>query len=118
MAHFRNTLCVICSLGFLCGCADIKTPTAHYALTHPLSTRTMVSQGTSTDEVREKWGEPSEIIEMGYDDMGLKKEAWIYEAWFSQVPLDYRHFSRKKCIYFTGGYVTGFEDIEDGHKPD
>lgn len=76
----------------------------------------MVSLGTSRDEVIEKWGEPSEIIETGYDDMGLKKERWIYEAWFSRAPLDYRHFSRKKCIYFTGGYVTGFEDIEDGDR--
>lgn len=118
MRRFQNILFVICGAGFLCGCADVKTPTAHYALTHPLSTKTMVSRGAGRDEVIEKWGEPSEIIEIGYDDMGLKKEKWIYEAWFSGVPFDYRHFSRKKCIYFTGGYVTGFEDIEDGRKPD
>ena len=95
------------------GCADVKTPTARYALTHPLSTKTMVSQGTDKDEVIEKWGQPSEIIYIGYDDMGLEKEAWIYEAWLPNTPLDYRHFSRRKKIYFTGDYVTGFEDIED-----
>lgn len=95
------------------GCTDIKTPTAHYAITHPLSTKTMVTPGTSKDEVREKWGDPSEIKEVGFDDMGLKKEAWIYNAWFPHTPLDFRHFSRKKCIYFTGSYVTGFEDIDE-----
>lgn len=95
------------------GCADVKTPTAHYALTHPLSTKTMVRSGTSKDEVIEKWGEPSEIIDMGYDDMDIKKEAWIYNAWFPRAPLDYRHFSRKKKIFFTGNYVTGYEDVKD-----
>lgn len=95
------------------GCADIKTPSAHYALTHPLGTKTMVTLGTDKEEVLEKWGEPDEIREEGYDDAGLKKEAWVYEAWFAQAPLDYRHFSRKKCIYFTDDYVTGFEDIEN-----
>jgi len=73
----------------------------------------MVTQGTSKAEVLEKWGDPSMVREMGYDDMGLKKEAWTYNAWFPRAPLDFRHFSRRKCIYFTGNYVTGFEDIED-----
>ena len=106
-------LFIILSIFILSGCADIKVPTTHYALTHPLSTKTMVTQGTSKDEVIEKWGEPSEVRELGYDDMGLKKETWIYNAWFHNAPLDFRQFSRKKCIYFTGNYVTGFEDIDD-----
>jgi len=100
----------------LSGCAEIKTPSPEYALTHPLSTKSMVVSGTSKDEVLEKWGEPSDIMDMGFDDMGIKKEAWIYEAWFPNTPLDYRHFSRKKKIYFTGDYVTGYEDIEDADK--
>ena len=95
----------------LSGCADVKVPTTSYALTHLLSTKTMVSLGTSKDEVIEKWGEPSEIKKIGYDDLGLEKEAWMYNAWFPHAPLDLRHFSRKKCIYFTGSYVTGFEDL-------
>lgn len=115
-----NYLCnilfaVYCTL-ILAGCADVGTPTVQYALTHPLSTKTMVTPGTSKGEVIEKWGEPSEIIEMGYDDRGLKKEAWIYEPWFPHAPLDYRHFSRKKRIYFIGDYVTGYEDIEDTNE--
>ena len=101
---------------YLVSCADVEIPTVHYALTHPLTTKTMVTRGTSKDEVIEKWGQPSEIIEMGYDDMGLKKEAWIYKPWFPHTPLDYRHFSRKKRIYFIGDYVTGFKDIEDENE--
>ena len=97
----------------MCGCADIKTPSAKYVLTHPLGTQSMVVPGTSKSEVIEKWGEPDDIIEAGYDDIGIKKEAWIYEAWFPDTPLDYRHFSRRKKIYFTGDYATGYEDIED-----
>ncbi|HAZ09601.1 MAG TPA: hypothetical protein DCY56_00630 [Candidatus Omnitrophica bacterium] len=108
--RFLPVLCVF----LLYGCADIKVPTTHYAFTHPLSTKTMVSMGASKDEVIEKWGEPSQIKNLGYDDIGLKKEAWIYNAWFHNAPLDFRHFSRKKCIYFTGDYVTGFKDIEEG----
>ena len=94
----------------------MKVPTTGYALTHPLSTKTMVTQGTSKDEVLEKWGEPSQIKYLGYDDMGLKKEAWMYNAWFPHTPLDFRHFSRNKCIYFTGNYVTGFEDMEAANE--
>ena len=95
----------------IAGCADVIKPTAHYAMTHPLDTGSMVSMGTSRDEVKEKWGEPDLIEKLGYDDMGLEKESWTYNAWFPKAPLDYRHFSRDKKIYFTGGYVTGFEDI-------
>jgi hypothetical protein len=112
MKSLRIVLYVICTVLIASGCADIKIPGAHYAMTHPLSTKTMVSLGTSKDEVIEKWGEPNEVKNIGYDDMGLKKEAWIYNAWFHNTPLDFRHFSRKKCIYFTGSYVTGFEDID------
>lgn len=115
MRYFLGLGCIfIVSLViFLSGCADVKTPTAKYAITHPLSTKSMVVQGSSKGVVIEKWGEPSEVIELGFDDMGLKKEAWIYDAWFPKAPLDFRHFSRKKKIYFTGDNVTGFEDIED-----
>jgi hypothetical protein len=78
----------------------------------------MAIRGTSKDEIRQTWGEPSEIRDLGVDEMGLKKEAWAYNPWFPDAPLDYRHFSRKKCIYFTGNYVTGFEDIqEDENAP-
>jgi hypothetical protein len=112
MKSLRIVLYVICNVLILSGCADVKMPGPHYAMTHPLSTKTMVSLGTSKGEVIEKWGEPNEVKNIGYDDMGLKKEAWTYNAWFHNAPLDFRHFSRKKCIYFTGDYVTGFEDME------
>lgn len=102
---------IIAGVLFLCGCADVKTPTAHYALRHPLSTKTMVVAGTSKEEVIEKWGEPSEIIDAGRDDMGIKKEEWTYNAWFPKIPFDHRQFSRSKKIYFTGDYVTGYIDI-------
>lgn len=110
----RLPIFLLVILLLLFGCADIKVPTTHYAITHPLSTKTMITRGTGKDEVIEKWGEPSQVKNLGYDDMGLKKEAWIYNAWFHNAPLDFRHFSRKKCIYFTGDYVTGFKDIEEG----
>ena len=108
----KIVLIVIFSISVLSGCADIKAPTAQYALTHPLSTKTMVTSGTSKDEVLEKWGEPDEVIDAGFDDMGIKKEVWVYNAWFPDIPLDHRHFSRSKKVYFTGDYVTGYEDIE------
>jgi len=109
---YTDILIFVLGVFFISGCADVKVPTANYALTHPLSTKTMVTPGTSKEEIREKWGEPSDIKELGFDDMGIKKEAWIYNAWFPHTPLDFRHFSRKKCIYFTGNYVIGFEDID------
>ncbi|NQV04755.1 MAG: hypothetical protein HQ532_04570 [Candidatus Omnitrophica bacterium] len=109
----KFVLIAIFSILVLSGCADVKTPTAQYALTHPLSTKTMVVSGTPKGEVLEKWGEPDEIIDAGFDDMSIKKEVWVYNAWFPEIPLDHRHFSRSKKIYFTGDYVTGYEDIEE-----
>lgn len=109
----KARLFLVLVIFLILGCADVKTPTAQYALTHPLSTKTMVVSGTSKEEVIEKWGEPNDVIEIGFDDTGLKKEAWIYEAWFPNMPLDHRHFSRRKKIYFIGDYATGYEDIED-----
>ena len=106
----------ILGIFILSGCAEIKTPSPEYALTHPLSTKSMVVAGTSKDEVLEKWGEPNNIMDMGFDDMGIKKEAWSYDSWFPKIPLDHRHFSRSKKIYFTGDYVTGYEDIESKNK--
>lgn len=103
---------------FMYGCADVKTPSAHYVLTHPLGTKSMVVPGTIKAEVIERWGDPDDIIDAGYDDMGIKKEEWVYEAWFPGTPLDYRHFSRRKKIYFTGDYVTSYEDIEDENEKD
>ncbi len=106
-------LLLILCIFVLYGCSDIKMPSTEYALTHPLSTKTMVLRGATKNAVRAKWGDPSEIKDLGYDEMGLKKEAWIYDPWFRKAPLDYRNFSRKKCIYFIGDHVTGFEDIND-----
>ena len=65
----------------LSGCADVKVPTTSYALTHLLSTKTMVSLGTSKDEVIEKWGEPSEIKKIDY----ILKPKDVPEELFSQV---------------------------------
>ena len=99
------------------GCADVKTPTAGYVLTHPLGTKTMVVSGTAKDEVLEKWGEPDQIIETGYDEQGLKKETWVYNAWMPYTPVDFRHLSEGKKIFFVGGYVTGYKDTEAQEEP-
>ena len=112
----KKILMLVVLSALFSACADVKVPSAYYAITHPLSTKTMAAQGTSKDEVIEKWGEPNSIKVLGYDDRGLRKEAWVYNAWFHNAPLDFRHFSRKKCIYFTGNFVTGFEDIEGKDK--
>jgi len=108
---FINIAGIFLLILIISGCADIKVPTMHYALGHPLSTKTMVIPGTSKEKILEKWGEPSQKIDMGFDDVGLKKEAWIYEPWFPHLPLDYRYLSRKKKIYFVGDYAVGYEDM-------
>jgi hypothetical protein len=74
----------------------------------------MAVAGTSKDEILEKWGEPYDIIYLGEDEMGVPGEVWLYKAWFPGAPLDYRHFSRPKKIYFRGGFVTRMEDDNEG----
>lgn len=34
--------------------------------------------GDSKDKIRNAWGEPDVVNDMGFDEAGLKKEEWVY----------------------------------------
>ena len=102
--------------GGLVGCADLVTPTGRYAVTHPWNVGPPISRGTSKAEVLEEWGPPDSVIPRGVDELGIPKEEWIYQA-RTEVPIDYRYFSKTKRIVFSGDAVTGWQDELAGEEP-
>lgn len=97
------------------GCGDFVSPTGKYAVSHPWSTGTPISRGTSKAEVLESWGPPDAVIPRGVDELGIAKEEWVYQA-KADLPIDYRYLSKTKRILFSGDHVTGWEDeaAQDG----
>ncbi len=100
----------------LAGCSDIRVPTFRYATTHPWDTKTPLRMGLTKQAIIKKWGEPDEVIPNGWDEAGLKKEKWIYRAWFPNFPIDYRYLSKSKCLFFVGDSLIDLKDLDEVKK--
>lgn len=98
------------------GCTDLVSPTGRYAMTHPWNVGPPISRGTSQAEVLETWGPPDSVTYLGVDELGIPKEAWLYQA-RTDLPVDYRYLSKAKRIIFSGEYVTGWEDEAAQDQP-
>lgn len=107
--------CILLSV-FIIGCAEIVPPSPDKILA-PWSGVTPVRLGESKDSVREKWGEPDEIRQLGADDVGLIKEEWVYRGRYPEVPVDYKYLSRTKRLIFTGESLTSYETGEKTQGP-
>lgn len=96
----------------LVGCAEIEPPSPERILT-PWSGVQAVQLGESKDSVKDKWGEPDEIKQIGRDDVGLIKEMWIYRGRYPEMPVDYKYLSKTKKLIFTGDSLTGYDTSEE-----
>ena len=104
------------ALFLFAGCADIKKPTLENAITHPWSTKTEPILGMTKEEIKQKWGEPDILRNIGYDEIGAPKEEWVYNSRFSKVPLDYRYIAKTKYLYFNGNSLVNMKDEEEVEK--
>jgi hypothetical protein len=109
-------LCVAC-IFFAIGCAEIEPPTPDKILA-PWSGTPPVQLGESKDSVKDKWGEPDQVVQRGADEVGLLKEEWVYRGRYTDVPVDYKYLSKTKRLMFTGESLTGYKsgDMEE-EKP-
>jgi len=92
----------------LTGCAEIEPPGPERILA-PWSGVPHVRLGESKDSVRDKWGEPDEIRQLGTDNVGLVREEWVYRARYDVIPVDYQNLSKTKKLRFTGNSITGYD---------
>jgi len=98
---------------FLLGCAEIEPPSPEKILA-PWSGVPTARLGESKDSIKDKWGEPDEIRQLGTDEIGLAKEEWLYRGRYPDVPVDYKYLSKTKKLIFTGDNLTAYEI---GEKP-
>ena len=77
---FCASLFILCS-----GCADINRTALNYALRQPWSTKPFLSAGMTKGEIKGKWGEPDIVWLIGYDELGLAKEEWVYYGRLSKA---------------------------------
>lgn len=102
-----TALCLLLSV-LIIGCAEIEPPSPKQILA-PWSGVPPVRLGETKDSVRDKWGEPDEIRQLGADDVGLIKEEWVYRGRYPDVPVDYKYLSKTKSLIFTGESLTAYE---------
>jgi hypothetical protein len=89
-------------------CMEIEPPSPKEILA-PWSGTPPVQLGESKDSVRDSWGDPDEIRQLGADDIGIKKEEWIYDG-RSNHPLRSPYISSKTIhLIFTGDSLTAYE---------
>ena len=89
------------------GCADIAPPTPQEIISKPLGSGS-IRRGMSKEEVKDLWGEPSQI-NYGVKNKNLwegEREEWVYVARYSNIPLDAGYLSKTKKLYFDGDSLT------------
>ena len=116
-----KTAMLMISFIFLCcsGCADIKRPTLGQAITHPWGTKASLHSGMTKEQILHTWGEPDVVNNIGYDELGVAKEEWVYAGRFSKIPVDYRYIAKTKYLYFHGNSLVDIKDeeqVEEGQK--
>ena len=95
---------------FLGGCAALRLPNMHHALTHPWGTQDPFRRGQRKQEIIAEWGEPDEIIPLDVEETGLLQEEWVYGGRYPDVPVDYKYLSRSKRLIFAGDYLVRWYD--------
>lgn len=99
------------------GCAELRPPTVHHALTHPWGTQAPFQLGQSKQEVITEWGEPDEIVPLEGDETGLLREEWVYVGRYPDVPVDYKYLSRSKHLVFSGDYLVRWYEEASPQPP-
>ena len=105
---FRSLVFSLVLSIFLIGCAEIEPPSPERILA-PWSGVPPVRLGESKDSVKDMWGEPDDIRQLGVDETGLIREEWIYHGRYPEVPVDYKYLSKTKRLIFTGESLTSYE---------
>ncbi|MBN1406046.1 MAG: hypothetical protein JW946_05965 [Candidatus Omnitrophica bacterium] len=101
---------------FISGCAEIQPPNPVDIITSPFGSATDSHIGDNKDDVISRWGEPDEKNEIGVDEIGVKKEQWVYYGRYPMAPVDYRYISKTKYLYFEGNALVR-QETKPGPQP-
>jgi len=93
------------ALLLISGCSEIDMPTPETVLKRPLGTDS-IKIGMEKDQVRALWGEPDSADFEEDKVSGRVQEVWVYNARYSEVPVDAGYLSRTKYLYFDGNNLT------------
>jgi hypothetical protein len=94
------------------GCASMEMPTAERFIP-PLSGASPLHLGATKDYVRDQWGDPEEINSLGYDEVGLEKEEWIYTGRkLPVIEIEPKLLVKGENLIFTGHALTGYRKKE------
>lgn len=102
----KNLFLFLLLILFIAGCAEIQPPNPIDVIASPFSSATNTRTGDTKDDVVSRWGEPDEKNDMGVDELGVKKEEWIYYGRYPMAPVDYQYLSKTKYLYFEGNILV------------
>ena len=106
----KYILLFIFVLIFAAGCADVNAPSPERLLP-PWGASDSLRLGDSKDLVRNYWGDPDEIIDLGVDDVGLPREEWVYTGKYPIIEGGSRLFTKTSSLIFTGNALTGYKAV-------
>lgn len=113
---YRSLIFFLAASLLIIGCAEIEPPTPKRLLS-PWSGVPPARLGENKDSIRDRWGDPDEIRQLGTDETGLAKEEWTYRGRYPEVPVDYKFLSKTKRFIFTGESLTGFTPEAEAKEP-
>jgi hypothetical protein len=100
------SLMLVC--GILAGCAGLEAPTPE-RFVPPWSGASALHLGDSKDYVKDQWGEPEYINQIGVDEVGLVKEEWIYTGRkLPVIEIEPSMLVKGENLIFTGNALTGY----------
>lgn len=113
----KQYVILIIAVFVFAGCADFNVPTTpEDVLQKSLGSPSDV--GTTKGEIISEWGEPDDIIEMGEDRWGAKKEKWMYYGRYPEFPVNYKFVSKTKIFIFRDDVLTeAFEEEVEKEAP-
>ncbi|MFA5069104.1 MAG: hypothetical protein WC300_05850 [Candidatus Omnitrophota bacterium] len=97
----------------LAGCAGLEAP-APQRFIPPWNGASPLHLGDNKDYVREQWGEPEYIKDLGHDEVGLVKEEWVYAGRkLPVIEIEPKMLVQGDNLVFTGHALVGYRQ-KDG----
>lgn len=97
---------------FLTGCAEITPPNPIDVIRHPLGSDVTLRRGMTKEAVKNAWGDPHVVKNIGPSKFGGDREEWTYYGMMSKLPADINYMSKTVKLYFDGNNLADFKKEE------
>lgn len=102
-------LTLSCGIIFLAGCAEITPPNPVDVIKHPLGSDVTLRRGMTKEAVKNAWGDPHVVKNIGPSKFGGDREEWTYYGKMSKMPVDINYMSKTVKLYFDGDNLADFK---------